>query len=41
MWDNCDFFWDWTYIRTRTRAEMHPYTHWLPHHALPVPQQPS
>ena len=39
LWDSEGYFWDWTYIRTRTRAEMYSYTHWLPHHALPVPHQ--
>jgi hypothetical protein len=39
VWDNRDCFWDWTYIRTRTRAEMYSYTHWLPHYSLPFPAQ--
>jgi hypothetical protein len=39
MWENRDCFWDWTYIRTRTRAEMYSYTHWLPYHSLPFPEQ--
>ncbi len=49
LWDSEGCFWDWTYIRTRTKTEMYSYTHWLvemysythwlPHHALPVPQQ--
>jgi hypothetical protein len=38
LWDSRDCFWDWTYIRTRTRAEMYSYTHWLPAHALPTPE---
>lgn len=39
LWDSEGYFWDWTYIRTRTRAEMYSYTHWLSYHALPVPHQ--
>ena len=38
MWDRESCFWDWTYIRTRTRAEMYTYTHWLPANALPTPE---
>ena len=38
LWDREGCFWDWTYIRTRTRAEMYTYTHWLPAHAIPLPQ---
>jgi len=37
LWDNYQRIWDWTYIRTRTKAEMYDYTHWLPANALPVP----
>ena len=38
LWDREGCFWDWTYIRTRTRAEMYTYTHWLPANALPTPE---
>ena len=38
LWDGEGCFWDWTYIRTRTRAEMYTYTHWLPANALPTPE---
>ena len=37
LWDNEGCFWDWTYIRTRTKAEMYTYTHWLPANAIPLP----
>lgn len=38
VWDNSDYIWDWTYIRTRTKTEMYSYTHWLPYDALPFPK---
>ena len=38
LWDREGCFWGWTYIRTRTRAEMYTYTHWLPANALPTPE---
>jgi hypothetical protein len=37
LWDNHQRIWDWTYIRTRTKAEMYDYTHWLPANAVPLP----
>ena len=37
LWDNYERMWDWTYIRTRTKAEMYDYTHWLPANAIPLP----
>ena len=37
LWDNYQRIWDWTYIRTRTKAEMYDYTHWLPVNAIPLP----
>ena len=37
LWDNYERIWDWTYIRTRTKAEMYDYTHWLPANTLPLP----
>jgi hypothetical protein len=37
LWDNYQRIWDWTYIRTRTKAEMYDYTHWLPANAIPLP----
>ena len=40
LWDNYSRMWDWTYIRTRTRAEMYDYTHWLPANALYLPEAP-
>jgi hypothetical protein len=40
LWDNYENVWDWTHIRTRTRAEMYSYTHWLPYYALPTPEVP-
>ncbi len=37
VWNSRERHWDWTYIRSRTRAEMYSYTHSLPHYALPFP----
>jgi hypothetical protein len=37
LWDNYERIWDWTYIRTRTKAEVYDYTHWLPANAIPMP----
>jgi hypothetical protein len=37
LWDNYGRIWDWTYIRTRTKAEVYDYTHWLPANAIPMP----
>lgn len=37
LWDNYQRIWDWTYIRTRIKAEMYDYTHWLPANAIPLP----
>lgn len=41
LWDRDGCFWDWTYIRTRTRAEMYTYTHWLPANSVPIPKTPN
>lgn len=37
LWDAYEYCWDWTYVRTRTKAEFYDYTHWLPADALPLP----
>jgi len=38
LWDNDGQMWRWIYIRTRTRAEMYDYTHWLSANALYIPE---
>jgi len=40
LWDNDGQMWRWIYIRTRTRAEMYDYTHWLSANALYIPEAP-